>query len=214
MICGVDEAGRGPILGPLVVCALMVKSDSELVKLGVKDSKQLTPRRREELEPRIRKLCKVELHEIEPAEIDSMRKRFSLNEIEARAFAAVIEKLSPVVAYVDAADVDEEHFGRMVQAHLRCTPTIHSKHKADETFPVVSAASIVAKVQRDARVREIEQELGEPIGSGYLTDPVTTRFLESYVRRNGDLPPHTRRSWEPAKNIMLMKSLRKLDSFE
>lgn len=214
MICGVDEAGRGPVMGPLVVCALMVESDSELVKLGVKDSKLLSPKRREELEPKIRKLARVELAEIQPEEIDMLRKHMSLNEIEARTFAALIERLTPSIAYVDAADVDEEQFRRMIQAQLKCKPKIHSEHKADSTYPVVSAASIVAKVVRDARITEIEEEIGEPIGSGYLTDPVTTSFLEKYVQKNGDLPPHTRRSWMPAKNLMMMKCVRKLDTFE
>lgn len=213
MICGVDEAGRGPVIGPLVVCALAVESDEGLVRLGVRDSKKLTPKRREELEPRIRSMGRVELRELQPWEIDALRERMSLNEIEAQVFASLIDRLAPSVVYLDAADTDEESFGRMVRAHLTCRPRICSEHKADAVYPVVSAASIVAKVVRDARIAEIERELGEPIGSGYLTDPVTVSFLRSYVERNGDLPPHTRRSWLPAKRLMSEKRLRRLDTF-
>jgi ribonuclease HII len=138
----------------------------------------------------------------------------TMNEIEALVFAQLIDRLSPETAFVDAADANEKEFGRMIRSSLRCRPKICSEHKADDTYPVVSAASIVAKVTRDASVRRIEQEIGQPIGSGYMTDQVTIEFLDRYVAEHKCHPPHTRRSWEPAKNIMLMKSLRTLDKFE
>ncbi len=214
MICGVDEAGRGPVIGPLMVCGVSVSSDKELRELGVKDSKKLTPKRREELAPRIRKIAEVEVVEISADQIDQARKIMTLNELEAKVFAAIIEKLSPDEAYVDAADVSEDEFERMIRACMKCRPRMVSEHKADDNYPVVMAASIVAKVARDARVREIELEIGSPIGSGYQTDEITMNFLNEYVRKNGKCPPHTRQSWEPAKSIMMRKSLRTLDKFE
>jgi len=212
MICGVDEAGRGPILGPLVVCALAVESDTKLVKLGVKDSKKLTPKRREELEPRIRKVAKIELREVAADEIDG--RECSLNKLEAHVFAELIDRLSPEIAYLDAADVDEKNFARMVRSTLKCRPKIISEHKADDTYPVVSAASIVAKVARDARMAEIEEEIGQPIGSGYVHDAVTMKFVSKWIAEHDCCPPHTRRSWEPAKRLMTMKDVPRLDSFE
>ena len=116
MICGVDEAGRGPVLGPLVICAVGVDDERELVRLGVKDSKKLTPAKRLSLEPQIRKLARVELIEIPADELDSLMKDMSLNEIEATKFAELVERLSPEVAYLDAADASEENFARMVMA--------------------------------------------------------------------------------------------------
>jgi ribonuclease HII len=214
MICGVDEAGRGPVLGPMVVCGLAVESDSALIQMGVKDSKKLRPARREELAAEIRKVASIEVVEVSADEIDSHRKSMSLNELEARLFASVIDRLGPEVAYVDAADVDEDNLADMITARLTRKPQLHSKHKADATFPVVSAASIIAKVTRDQRVREIEQQIGVPIGSGYCTDPVTVKFLNSWVSENRCLPPHTRKSWAPAQSIMNMNMLRKLDTFE
>ncbi len=211
MICGVDEAGRGPILGPLVICALAVETDAKLVKLGVKDSKKLTPKKREELEPKIRKVAQIELREVPAAEIDG--RDCSLNKLEARMFAELIDRLSPEVAYLDAADVDEQNFARMVKSSLRCKPRIISEHKADDTYPVVSAASIVAKVKRDARMAEIEQEIGQPIGSGYVHDEVTMNFVKNWVTDHHCCPPHTRMSWQPAKNLMTMKDVLKLESF-
>ena len=211
MICGVDEAGRGPILGPLVVCALAVKSDARLVKLGVKDSKKLTPMKREELEPKIRKIAQIELREVPADEIDG--RDCSLNKLEARIFAELIDRLSPEIAYLDAADVDEQNFGRMVKSSLKCRPRIVSEHKADDTYPVVSAASIVAKVMRDSRMAEIEREMGQPIGSGYAHDEVTMDFVRNWVADNHCCPPHTRKSWQPAKRLMTMKDVLKLESF-
>ncbi len=214
MICGIDEVGRGPVLGPLVICGICVKSDARLKRLGVKDSKKLTPARRQELDPKIRRLAKVELIELSAAQIDAMRQHMSLNEIEAHAFSAIIERFEPDIAYVDAADTDEEKFARMLRADLNTEIHIMSRHRADSTYPVVSAASIVAKVHRDARIRQIEEEIGEPIGSGYASDPDTISFLNNWMRTHQTFPPHTRTSWGTAQNIMSMKSVRKLDEFE
>lgn len=214
MICGVDEAGRGPVLGPLVVCAVAVDSDGQLRKLGVRDSKKLSPAKREQLAPKIRKVARIELIEVQAEEIDALRSKMTMNELEAVVFAQLIDRISPETAYVDAADASERQFEKMIRSSLKCRPKITSEHKADDTYPVVSAASIVAKVTRDMRVREIEQLIGQPIGSGYMTDQVTTDFLDRYVSEHKCHPPHTRRSWEPAKNIMMVKSLRTLDKFE
>ena len=137
-----------------------------------------------------------------------------MNELEARVFATIIERLQPDMAYLDAADANEAAFGRMVQSQLRCQARTHSRHKADQLFPVVSAASVVAKVARDARIREIQEEIGQPIGSGYTSDPKTVSFLRNWMGREGTLPPHTRRSWATSQNLMMLNSLRKLDTFE
>lgn len=213
MICGVDEAGRGPVMGPLVVCGICVRSDAKLRELGVRDSKQLKPEKREELEPKIRRLADVEVIEVSAAEIDSMRLHLTMNQIEAKLFSMVVNRLAPDIAYLDAADANEDSFERMVCSELKCHPKVVSKHKADQLFPVVSAASIVAKVRRDLRVKEISDQLGADIGSGYSHDKVTIAFMEEYLDKNGRLPPDTRNSWDTSKSIMMRKRLRPLDSF-
>jgi ribonuclease HII len=214
MICGVDEAGRGPVMGPLVICGICVRSDKRLKELKVKDSKQLTPGRREELDKAIREMADIELIEVSASEIDSMRSRLTMNQIEAKMFSMIVNRLSPDEAYLDAADASEAEFERMVCSELKCRPRVVSMHKADQLFPVVSAASVVAKVRRDLRMREISDQLGENIGSGYSHDKVTIAFLEQYLCDNGDLPPHTRRSWDTSKNIIMRKRLRPLDQFK
>ncbi|MCX6665120.1 MAG: ribonuclease HII [Euryarchaeota archaeon] len=218
MICGADEAGRGPIFGPLVVAGVNIIDDSELIKIGVRDSKKLTPKRRELYAKYIKKIVeKYEFISIPAADIDELRKVMTLNELEVHIFSKIIEKLKPDICYVDAADVNEARFGKDILSKLSFKPTIISKHKADEIYPVVSAASILAKTIRDEQVRiialELEKKLDIPLGSGYPSDPMTQKFLKKWVETYGDLPPHVRRSWQTARNLMNIQKTKKLDEF-
>jgi ribonuclease HII len=213
VIVGVDEAGRGPVIGPLVVAGVGVESDVPLRQLNVRDSKKLSPERREALAPEIEKLTKYEVLVIPAERIDVMRAEMSLNDFEAKLFAEVIERLHPETAYVDAADVDEIEFKRCVRRELRFDVEIVSQHNADELFPVVSAASILAKVCRDREMRAIEQEIGMLVGSGYASDADTIGFLEQWIREKGSLPPHTRASWDTARRLLAGAKSRKLDDF-
>ena len=116
MICGVDEAGRGPLFGPLVVAGVVLKDDSKITEFNVKDSKQLSPKRREQLEEIIKKLAvNYEILIIPASDIDDMRKVMTLNEIEVNAFSKVIKKLKPKICYVDSADVNEERFTKDIR---------------------------------------------------------------------------------------------------
>jgi ribonuclease HII len=214
MICGVDEAGRGPVLGPLVVCGVSVADDSPLVEMGVRDSKKLTRARREELAPRIIEVSQVEVLEVPAEEIDSLRSRMTMNELEAMLFARIIDKLSPEVAYLDAADVNENRFKELTRSSMTCPAALVSKHRADDLYPVVSAASVIAKVTRDHRIDLIGEELGVEVGSGYTSDPVTRAFIHDWLDENGSLPPHVRRSWKTSQKIMNLNGIRRLDSFE
>ena len=211
MICGVDEAGRGPVLGPLVVAGVKVKDDSGLVKLGVKDSKKLSPRTRERLATEITKLAEYSVEVVPAEDLDQLMDLMTINHVEAKIFASVIEKLRPETAYVDSADTNESSFSSMIEKELSFEPEIICRHKADEMYPVVSAASILAKVRRDEEVRLIKEELGEEIGSGYPSDRVTIAFIESWIKRHGELPPHTRKAWKTSKRLLSMSKMRKLD---
>lgn len=213
MIAGVDEAGRGPVLGPLVVAGVAVESDVPLRQMNVRDSKKLAPDRREALAPEIENIAMYELVVIPAARIDVMRAEMTLNAFEAKLFAQIIEKLRPETAYIDAADVDEIEFKHAVRRELAFDVEIVSQHNADELFPVVSAASILAKVRRDREMRAIEEEFGMPVGSGYPADPDTIAFLEKWIREKGCLPPHTRTSWDTARRLLAESRIRKLDEF-
>jgi ribonuclease HII len=213
MICGVDEAGRGPVLGPLVVAGVALASDAPLRAMGVRDSKRLTPARRERLALRIQEVAEVDVAVVSAEAIDAARERMSLNAFEAELFARVIDRLRPETAYVDAADVDASAFRGMVDGALTRPTEVVSLHRADERIPVVSAASIVAKVQRDAEVRRIRDLVGEDVGSGYAHDVVTRSFLEKWIREKGRLPPHTRASWDTARRMLRFAANRTLDEF-
>ncbi|OPX57261.1 MAG: Ribonuclease HII [Methanomassiliicoccales archaeon PtaB.Bin134] len=210
MICGVDEAGRGPVMGPLVVAAVMVRDEQPLRELGVADSKLLTRRRREELDLQIRDLAEVELAVVHAAEIDEFMGSSSLNLLEVKHFAVLIERLRPDKVFIDAADVVEERFGRRVQDLLTCRPDMVCEHKADLTYPVVSAASIIAKVARDNIMDQIQESFGRPIGSGYAHDEVTIDFIRMWLKETGSLPPHVRASWKTAKDLISISKVSKL----
>ena len=206
IVAGVDEAGRGCVIGPLVVAGVAVKTEDlpQLIALGVKDSKLLTAKKREALYPEILKLThsyqtiKVLPYLIDKA-VRSKRALYKLNRLEAQTMAKIIEQLKPDQAYVDAADVVQERFGLHIQECLTVKTPIVSEHKADRTYPVVSAASIIAKVERDREIENLKVKYGD-FGSGYLTDDKTTDFLKRLlVENDGEYPSCVRKSWEPAR---------------
>jgi ribonuclease HII len=205
LVAGVDEAGRGCVIGPLVVAGVAVKTEnlSLLTTLGVKDSKLITAKKREALYPEIIKLSENHhIVKVLPDQIDkvvgSARKLHKLNRLEAQTMAKIIEALRPDEAYVDAADVMEQRFGNHISECLTIKTKIVSQHKADRVFPVVSAASIIAKVERDREIASLKVIYGD-FGTGYLTDGKTMVFLKRLLDENGDYPSCVRQSWKPAK---------------
>jgi ribonuclease HII len=210
LIAGVDDAGRGPIIGPLVIAGILLEQnrDRELIAMGVRDSKMLTPAMRTMLAPKVKMFAsKVSVVEVQPKEIDEVvlhgGKLRKLNFLEAQLMARVVSELSPREVYVDASDVDEQRYGETIREFL--SPTLRgikivSEHHADRTYPVVSAASIIAKVRRDEAVEELRREYGN-FGSGYMTDPRTMNFLREWRRTHTTFPPIVRLSWKTIKEI-------------
>jgi len=214
VIAGADEAGRGPVLGNMVLCGALLDEQAldELKAAGVKDSKLLSPKRREMLAKLIaERAARLEIVELSPAEIDELRlvKKINLNEIEAMNFARILDRLRPKIAYVDSADPDPEMFKERIERHLRTRPKLVVENYADRKYVVVSAASIIAKVRRDERIAELRRKYGE-FGSGYPADPRTIDFLERWVREHGKLPDFARKSWETAQRIEGRAKQRKL----
>ncbi len=208
---GLDEAGRGPMLGPMVICGVFGDSSS-LSKLGVRDSKQLTPAKRTELSLRIREEYEWKSYVISPGEIDAAVLKGGLNDLEAVYFARIISEMGHERAVVDCADVNERRFAEKIGSLSSC-PGVDARHRADVMFPQVSAASIVAKVERDSIIAKLQEEAGEAIGSGYPSDPVTVDFLRKHYARSGDLPPFVRRSWEPVRRLLSISKIKNLDDF-
>jgi ribonuclease HII len=212
VICGVDEAGRGPAMGPLVVAAVAIPDDAPLREIGVKDSKKLPPTKRIELSLRIREMARVEVRVVHAEEIDAREN--SLNELEAELFAELLDRIAPTDAFLDACDTNEARFARTVGSKLRCHPRLVAKHKADDIYPVVSAASIIAKTVRDEEMERICSSLGIVGMSGYCGDKRTTDFVEGYLKEHGSLPPHTRRSWKNIRKLSSDSKVSKLSDWE
>ena len=205
-VCGVDEAGRGSMLGPLVVAGISInKSKVNLLKKqGVRDSKKLSPKAREHLYKKIIQI--VDDHyivKIPPRIIDKSVSNHSLNHLEAKYMAKVITKLSPSTAFVDSCDVNSKRFGKEI-SKLTSNTKIRSYHHADSKFITVSAASILAKVSRDRAITRLSKKYD--IGSGYPSDPKTKVFVKKSIRRNQNLT-FLRKSWKPVKILMKKRKL-------
>jgi ribonuclease HII len=209
-VAGVDDAGRGPIIGPLVIAGVLMDEEKvpELAPMGVKDSKLLRPESRSCLAGKIRDIAlKISYDELSPSQIDEVvlkaRKLQKLNFLEAKSMAKVIADLKPEAVWVDASDVKPERYARQILDELPASmkrTVLVSEHKADRRYPIVSAASIMAKVRRDAAISALWREYGN-FGSGYVTDPVTMEFLKEWRRKHNDYPPIVRRSWKTLREI-------------
>ncbi|REE28338.1 RNase HII [Methanothermobacter defluvii] len=196
-VLGIDEAGRGPVIGPLVVAGVMIpeRKFSILRKMGVKDSKKLTPERRRFLARKIRRIARVFTVKISASDIDRMRERgFNLNDIEKIAIKRIIAEAQPERVIIDSVDVKPERLAEEIRSHFGEIEVI-AEHGADTRYYPVAAASIIAKVERDLEIERIQKKnrkLGD-IGSGYPSDPRTREFLESFTY--DELPDFVRRSW-------------------
>jgi len=208
----VDEAGKGSVLGPMVIAAVGVSSENVFAEVEVADSKLLSPKVRERLYITIRKRFRVATIRIDAHEIDEIRTGMTMNACVARAHAQAIDKLSPAIAYVDACDVNAFRYADMVKSHLETSCEVVSEHNADQTFKVVSAASIVAKVTRDRVITALSKKYGE-IGSGYPSDPVTIAFLSAYIDEHKCPPPIARKSWKTVTAMLGKKQQSQLSQF-
>ena len=201
-ICGIDDAGRGSMLGPLVIAGILIdkKKLRKLSLLGVQDSKKLSPKKREDLFDKIKELSDdYFISRIYPKSIDASVKKHQLNNLEAKHMAKVVVKLNPAISYVDSCDVNASRFGKEISM-LSNHHKIKSYHHADSIFIVVSAASILAKVARDRSILKIKQK--HNVGSGYPSDSTTVKFVKQYFLDNGNMPNFVRKSWKPVQKIL------------
>jgi len=217
LILGADEAGRGPIIGPLVICGLMVKEEDlkELVKLKVKDSKLLTKIKREQLFDKIKDISyKYEIIVIYPDEIDHAVRNndgLNLNKLEARKSAEIINLLKPDKAIIDAPSNNIKSYKEYLRGYIKNKNIeLILEHKADINYPIVSGASILAKVTRDAEIEKIKKKIKVDFGSGYMSDPKTVDFLEKNYEKYPDI---FRKSWIPYQKKINSKFQKKLEAF-
>jgi ribonuclease HII len=219
---GIDDAGRGPVIGPMILSGTLIddKTSTEFRKLGVKDSKQLTPKRREFLAETIKE--KAETFEtviISPEEIDSLNKKgVKLNEVEAFACAKIINKINkgygkirvvadcPSTSIIKWQDFLKTKIKNLSNLEVIC------EHKADRNHVSVSAASIIAKSTREKEMEKLKILYGEDMGSGYTSDPRTTSFLKKNIKKHNDKGIF-RKSWATWKNAEATSNQKKLGEF-
>ena len=200
LIMGIDEAGRGALIGPLVVAGVVINHEDEkkLKKIGVKDSKMLKPERREKLAIQIEDMAQnVLVMRVQPCRIDKMRAEgIKLDRIEAIKMAEIIEMSGADKVYVDALTSNPKRFQGQILEHIKIAePEFVVENYADETYPVVSAASIIAKVERDKVIAEIKKKVNVDFGVGYSHDSRTIKFVEDLIKTRKPLPSFVRQSW-------------------
>lgn len=210
LLCGVDEAGKGPVLGPMVAAGILIEHTADLENLGIKDSKQLSAKKREEIFEMLTASFRYYAVVKTPEDID--RRPSTMNAFTAACHAEVVRALSPDKVFLDACDVNAERFGQNVLHLSGITAEVVSEHKADDRYLIVGAASIIAKVTRDRKIEELKAEFGD-IGTGYPSDPVTIRFLEEYIRKYGDAPSCARKSWKTVSEVLARCRQKSLTDF-
>ncbi|MEW5897293.1 MAG: ribonuclease HII [Nanoarchaeota archaeon] len=219
IIVGIDEAGRGPVLGPLVIAALAFKEEDQkkLEWLGVKDSKLLSSEVREELFERVKEIVhdfRIEMIEPDAIDLSLMESESNLNWLEAETSARLVSELDADVIILDCPSPNIAAYRNYVLARLSAAvkkkADLLAEHKADVNHIVVSAASIVAKVIRDRQIERLRKEIGIDFGSGYMSDPKTREFLENYYDK---FPQLFRRRWQSYKDTEEKKKQKTLGEF-
>ncbi len=217
LIGGVDEAGRGSLIGPLIVAGISVRSSKldELEKIGIKDSKLLTSlRRRRMLSGMMDYVESICICKLSPSDVDFGVRYSSLNVLEAEAMAAIIDDIVPHIAYIDSCDINPKRYGKNVAEILSTNrpQKIISSHHAEETSVAVAGASILAKVIRDYEITKIREQYGD-IGSGYPSDKKTIEFIKNWMDEEKIAPPFVRKSWKPMRALLKREHGITLDQF-
>ena len=217
LIVGVDEAGRGPVIGPLVICGILIdeKNTQKLKAIGVKDSKLLTPQQRRSMFEKIKKAVNdYKIIEVSPKEIDAAvesESGMNLNWLEAHKTAELLNILKPDIAYIDCPSTNTSKYKAYLKKLLKKDIKLVVEHKADINYPSCSAASILAKVTRDKEIEKIKKKIGQDIGSGYPSDPITQEFIRKNYKK---YPGIFRKSWATYKALTEAEKQKKLDQFQ
>jgi ribonuclease HII len=206
---GVDEAGKGPVLGSMFAAAVRV--DPGALPEGVDDSKAIPAERRGRLAERIRSVAAVAVSEIPVERIDG---EADMNSLTVAAHADALDAVAADGdrAVLDAADTDPQRFGERVADRADTDVSVRAEHGADACHPIVGAASVVAKAAREAHVADLAEAYGA-VGSGYPSDPTTRDFLRSYVADHDRLPPCARRSWQTSRDALVAAEQSSLSEF-
>ncbi len=214
-ILGIDEAGRGPVIGPLIIAGVLInkKDIIKLEKIGATDSKLVSQKQRELISAEVKKKFDWKIIEVKPSEIDEAidgSVELNLNWLEARKCAEIINSFDVDEVYIDCPSPNIKAYTNYLKKLLNKEVKLIVEHKADVKYVVVGAASILAKVVREVEVKKIEKKVGESIGTGYPSNPICQEFLKN----NWDKYPNIfRKSWVTWKNHKIAKEQMKLGKF-
>ncbi len=204
IVAGIDEAGRGPVVGPMVLACVAVAEDQveALRAMGVRDSKKIAKKTRERIAAGLRSLHGIRIEEeiATPEEIDAAvtDRSMTLNGLELSRMARLIDRVRPDIVHVDMVGASAEKQQLALLRLLDFPVRIIAAARAEDQYPAVAAASILAKTRRDQLVAAIEAEYGErygPVGSGYPGDAKTVAFVRALGRSVSGV---VRRTWGSA----------------
>ena len=211
-VLGIDEAGRGPTIGPMIIAGVMIEDDEESKIEGVKDSKLLPHKKRIELDKKIKASSKYKIIEVSPKEIDEALEsnELNLNWLEAYKQAEIINSLNPDKAIIDCPSPNCDKFKAYLKNLLKNKKIeLIVEHKADVKYPTCSAASIIAKVRREDEMDKIKKRYGNT-GPGYSSSPITQKFIKENWEK---YPEIFRKTWATWKNHEKMKDQKTLERF-
>jgi ribonuclease HII len=205
LICGIDEAGRGSVIGPLVIAGISIKNSNikKLEEIGVRDSKALTRKKRNFLFYKILDISEfVCIYKVDCKTIDENVYQRKLNKLEGEIMSTIIKHLAADIAYVDSCDININRYTNYLKSNLdlKNNTSIIAMHKADIINPAVSAASVIAKVIRDREIQMLEENF-QNIGSGYPSDKKTMYFINTWIKEYKEFPDFVRKSWRPIREI-------------
>lgn len=217
LVVGIDESGRGPIVGPLIIVGILINEEdsARLKTMGAKDSKLLIHKKRVALSKQILKIAKNhKIIIVQPEEIDNAvhgHDGLNLNWLEARKTAEIINYLRPDKAIIDCPSPNIKSYTNYLRKFLN-NPSIELvvEHKADKNFYAVSAASIIAKVARENEVKKIEKKIGQKIGTGYMSNLQCQKFVKENFDKHSEL---FRKSWMPYKKQVEEKEQKRLNEY-
>lgn len=202
LVLGIDEAGRGPVIGPLAVCGVVCEENkvSELRGLGARDSKTLSPAQRTSIAKVLKKFVDdYNVIKIPPKLIE----QDNLNTLEFEAIIKLINKFKPRKVIIDTPVSPNAIVNYCVRLKSRLDESLANleiiiEPKADANHSIVGAASIIAKVERDKEISKLHKKYGD-FGSGYPGDPKTHGFIKNWNK----FPEIVRKNWSTCESILI-----------
>ena len=212
-VLGIDEAGRGPVIGPMIIAGVIIEEGKEEMLGEVKDSKFLYHNKRIKLAKHLKENFKYKIIKVEPKEIDDAlnSEDLNLNWLEAHKQAEIINELKPDKAIIDCPSINCKAYEKYLKKLIKNKNIeIIVEHKADIKYPICSAASILAKVEREKQMGDIKRKYGAT-GSGYPADPTTKKFIKENWNK---YPEIFRKTWSTYKKFAKAKNQTKLTGYE